>query len=107
MDARWRDRGETHPCVQRAATLRHLPGSFFTFQKIALLVDAYKGRVQHFDPLGYVLFVSFFSHLIAGLLVVGGHIMEYIVRNKIAALLLPRIGLSIQVDCVKWLSDPG
>src|SRR4029078_5020437 len=40
--------------------------SFFIFQKIALLVDASKGEVQHFSPLSYTLFVSFFPQLIAG-----------------------------------------
>jgi alginate O-acetyltransferase complex protein AlgI len=40
--------------------------SFFTFQKIALLVDAYQGKVQRLDFLDYVLFVTFFPQLIAG-----------------------------------------
>jgi alginate O-acetyltransferase complex protein AlgI len=40
--------------------------SFFTFQKIAFLVDAYRGKVDHFDLLDFALFVSFFPQLIAG-----------------------------------------
>ncbi|HYM03974.1 MAG TPA: MBOAT family protein [Stellaceae bacterium] len=40
--------------------------SFFTFQKIALLVDAYQGKVRRLDFLDYVLFVTFFPQLIAG-----------------------------------------
>jgi D-alanyl-lipoteichoic acid acyltransferase DltB (MBOAT superfamily) len=40
--------------------------SFFIFQKIALLVDAYQGKVRRLDFLDYVLFVTFFPQLIAG-----------------------------------------
>jgi len=40
--------------------------SFFTFQKIAFLVDAYRGRVDRLNFLDSSLFVSFFPQLIAG-----------------------------------------
>jgi alginate O-acetyltransferase complex protein AlgI len=40
--------------------------SFFTFQKIAFLVDIYVGGVVSFDLLHYSLFVTFFPQLIAG-----------------------------------------
>ncbi len=40
--------------------------SFYTFQKIALLVDIYRREVTEIDPLGYVFFISFFPQLIAG-----------------------------------------
>jgi D-alanyl-lipoteichoic acid acyltransferase DltB (MBOAT superfamily) len=40
--------------------------SFFIFQKIAYLVDCYKGRVRGRDPLRFALFVMFFPQLIAG-----------------------------------------
>jgi alginate O-acetyltransferase complex protein AlgI len=40
--------------------------SFFTFQKIAFLVDVYVGGVVSFDLLHYSLFVTFFPQLIAG-----------------------------------------
>ena len=40
--------------------------SFFTFQQVAFLVDAYQKRVSDTDPLNYSLFVSFFPQLIAG-----------------------------------------
>src|SRR5262245_33078561 len=40
--------------------------SFFTFQKIAFLVDVYVGGVASFDLLHYALFVTFFPQLIAG-----------------------------------------
>jgi len=40
--------------------------SFFTFQKIAYLVDSYLGKVKENSFLNYVLFAAFFPQLIAG-----------------------------------------
>lgn len=40
--------------------------SFFTFQQLAYLVDAYKGITKEFKFSHYVLFVTFFPQLIAG-----------------------------------------
>jgi len=51
----------------------HLPSvviplaiSFFTFQQIAYLVDAYEGQTKEYNILKYMLFVCFFPQLIAG-----------------------------------------
>ena len=51
--------------------------SFFTFQKIAYLVDAYKGKTREYGFLNYCLFVLFFPQLIAGPIV---HHKEIIVQ---------------------------
>ena len=40
--------------------------SFFTFQQIAYLIDAHDGAVTEHDFGRYVLFITFFPHLIAG-----------------------------------------
>ncbi len=40
--------------------------SFFTFQQIAYLVDAYRGEVKEYKFVHYCLFVTFFPQLIAG-----------------------------------------
>ena len=40
--------------------------SFFTFQKIAYLVDSYRGETLGYNFLNYALFVTFFPQLIAG-----------------------------------------
>ncbi|NJK54805.1 MAG: MBOAT family protein [Pleurocapsa sp. SU_5_0] len=40
--------------------------SFFTFQQIAYLVDAYRGETKEYDLRKYMLFVCFFPQLIAG-----------------------------------------
>lgn len=40
--------------------------SFFTFTQIAFLVDAYLGKVTEYRFVYYLLFVTYFPHLIAG-----------------------------------------
>lgn len=40
--------------------------SFFVFQKIAYLVDAYRGQTRGYNFIDYSLFVTFFPQLIAG-----------------------------------------
>jgi alginate O-acetyltransferase complex protein AlgI len=40
--------------------------SFFTFQKIAYLVDSYRGETLGYNFLSYALFVTFFPQLMAG-----------------------------------------
>lgn len=40
--------------------------SFFTFTQIAFLVDSYRGKVKEINFNHYMLFVTYFPHLIAG-----------------------------------------
>jgi alginate O-acetyltransferase complex protein AlgI len=40
--------------------------SFFTFTQIAFLVDVHRALAEEYDPVHYVLFVTYFPHLIAG-----------------------------------------
>lgn len=40
--------------------------SFFTFTQIAFLVDAYRGIAREYNFIHYVLFVTYFPHLVAG-----------------------------------------
>jgi alginate O-acetyltransferase complex protein AlgI len=49
--------------------------SFFTFQQIAYLVDAYRGLAREYHFIDYCLFVSFFPQLIAGPIVHHGEMM--------------------------------
>ena len=71
--------------------------SFFTFQQIAYLVDAYKGITQEYRFTHYALFVTFFPQLIAGPIV---HHKEMLPQFMQQNTLKPRldnaaIGLSI------------
>jgi len=69
--------------------------SFFTFQKIAFLVDAYRGRVHHLDLPDYTLFVSFFPQLIAGPIVHHSEVLpQFLRRGKVPAQVLA-IGVTI------------
>jgi alginate O-acetyltransferase complex protein AlgI len=40
--------------------------SFFTFTQIAFLVDVHRNIAREYNPVHYLLFVTFFPHLIAG-----------------------------------------
>lgn len=40
--------------------------SFFTFTQIAFLVDTYQGKVKEYNFIHYILFVTYFPHLVAG-----------------------------------------
>ena len=40
--------------------------SFFTFTQIAFLADTYQGKAKEYNFVHYILFVTFFPHLIAG-----------------------------------------
>ncbi len=51
---------------QMANIILPLGISFFTFTQIAFLVDTYQGKVREFNFVHYVLFVTYFPHLIAG-----------------------------------------
>ncbi|WP_201265625.1 MBOAT family protein [Mariprofundus sp. EBB-1] len=50
--------------------------SFFTFQQIAYLVDAYQRKTEEHSFLHYALFVTFFPQLIAGPIVHHGEMMR-------------------------------
>ena len=58
--------GVDPPAPGEGGILLPLAISFFTFQKIAFLVDSYGGRIKDGTVLDYLLFVSFFPQLIAG-----------------------------------------
>jgi len=52
--------------------------SFFTFQQISFIVDAYKGEIKNYSPIDYALFVTFFPQLIAGPIVSHDEMMPQI-----------------------------
>ncbi|HET9384235.1 MAG TPA: MBOAT family O-acyltransferase [Gemmatimonadales bacterium] len=68
--------------------------SFITFQKIALLVDAHGGRVEHISFEDYCLFVLFFPQLIAGPIV---HYRELLPQFHRFTCIVDRENLSVGV----------
>jgi D-alanyl-lipoteichoic acid acyltransferase DltB (MBOAT superfamily) len=57
--------------------------SFFTFQQITYLVDAYKGETKEYKFLHYCLFVTFFPQLIAGPIVHHREMLPQFAKNCI------------------------
>jgi D-alanyl-lipoteichoic acid acyltransferase DltB (MBOAT superfamily) len=57
--------------------------SFFTFQQIAYLVDAYQGETREYSLFKYTLFVTFFPQLIAGPIVHHKDILPQFSRRSI------------------------
>ncbi len=56
--------------------------SFFTFQQVAYLIDAYRREIHHNTFLDYVLFVAFFPQLIAGPIVNHHEMMPQFARMR-------------------------
>jgi len=56
--------------------------SFFTFQQIAYLVDAYQNKTKEYNFLQYSLFVTFFPQLIAGPIVHHREMMTQFAKNS-------------------------
>jgi D-alanyl-lipoteichoic acid acyltransferase DltB (MBOAT superfamily) len=57
--------------------------SFFTFTQIAYLVDVHAGKVSERNPLHYVLFVTYYPHLIAGPVLHHAEMMPQFARTDI------------------------
>jgi D-alanyl-lipoteichoic acid acyltransferase DltB (MBOAT superfamily) len=57
--------------------------SFFTFTQIAFLVDTYQGKVREANPIHYLLFVTYFPHLIAGPILHHGQMMPQFAQSSI------------------------
>ena len=57
--------------------------SFFTFQQIAYLVDAYRGYTKEYNFLHYCLFVTFFPQLIAGPIVHHKEVLPQFARDVV------------------------
>jgi alginate O-acetyltransferase complex protein AlgI len=69
--------------------------SFFTFQKIAFLVDAYRDRVDRLNFIDYVLFVTFFPQLIAGPIVHHSEVMRQFRDQTLVSMQTVSLGVTI------------
>jgi alginate O-acetyltransferase complex protein AlgI len=56
--------------------------SFFTFTQIAFLVDVYRGIAREYNFVHYLLFVSYFPHLIAGPIIHHKQVMPQFAANE-------------------------
>jgi D-alanyl-lipoteichoic acid acyltransferase DltB (MBOAT superfamily) len=71
--------------------------SFFTFQQIAYLVDAYRGETKEYNFLHYCLFVTFFPQLIAGPIVHHKEMLPQFARDAIYRLNSRHIAVGITI----------
>lgn len=71
--------------------------SFFTFTQIAFLVDCYQGKVSERKFTHYLLFVSYFPHLIAGPVLHHAQMMPQFSKRSTYKLNYESIGLGILI----------
>jgi D-alanyl-lipoteichoic acid acyltransferase DltB (MBOAT superfamily) len=71
--------------------------SFYTFQQIAYLVDAYRGEVRRHDLAGYSLFVSFFPQLVAGPIVHHRDLLDQFARKQRFALNSANLSIGLTI----------
>jgi alginate O-acetyltransferase complex protein AlgI len=71
--------------------------SFFTFTQIAFLVDCYQGKVKEKNFVHYLLFVTYFPHLIAGPVLHHAQMMPQFAKKETYSLDYEKIGLGILI----------
>ena len=71
--------------------------SFFTFQQIAYLVDAYRGETREYDFLHYCLFVTFFPQLIAGPIVHHKEMLPQFAKDWIYRINFEQLSLGVSI----------
>ena len=71
--------------------------SFFTFQQIAFLVDAYRGLTREYNFLHYCLFVTFFPQLIAGPIVHHKEMLPQFANDKLYRLKASHLSVGITI----------
>lgn len=74
--------------------------SFFTFQQITYLVDAYRGEAREYDFLHYCLFVTFFPQLIAGPIVHHREMLPQFARDTIYSLRAKHVAVGLTIFAI-------
>jgi len=74
--------------------------SFFTFQKIAFLVDSYHRKIEHYSFLHYCLFVTFFPQLIAGPIVHYRELMPEFLRIRMNGLTFRHLAVGLSIFAI-------
>ena len=77
--------------------------SFFTFTQITFLVDTARGQVKEVDFTRYLLFVTYFPHLIAGPILHHAEMMPQFARPDIARFSSRRMALGLSIFTVGLL----
>ncbi|MBH5319411.1 MBOAT family protein [Paenibacillus sp. GSMTC-2017] len=74
--------------------------SFFTFQQVSYLVDCYKGKIDKYSFVDYILFITFFPQLIAGPIVYHHEIMPQFYRSNRIKINVDNISLGIFIFAI-------
>ena len=74
--------------------------SFFTFTQIAYLVDVYRGIVREYSSSHYLLFVTYFPHLIAGPVLHHAQMMPQFARSETYRPQLDKIAVGLSIFVV-------
>jgi alginate O-acetyltransferase complex protein AlgI len=71
--------------------------SFFSFTQIAFLVDTYQGKVKEFNFVRYLLFVSYFPHLIAGPILHHKEMMPQFAKRNVSHLNWENVAVGLTI----------
>jgi len=71
--------------------------SFFTFTQIAFLVDVYRGLAREYNFIHYLLFVTYFPHLIAGPVLHHAQMMPQFAKKITYKLQLDNVALGLSI----------
>ncbi|MEO8631569.1 MAG: MBOAT family O-acyltransferase, partial [Betaproteobacteria bacterium] len=71
--------------------------SFFTFTQIAFLVDSYQGKVRKRNFIHYLLFVTYFPHLIAGPVLHHSQMMPQFAKPETYRIDLGKVAMGIGI----------
>lgn len=71
--------------------------SFFTFTQIAYLVDVYKGKAKEFCFSHYIIFVTYFPHLIAGPILHHGEMMPQFAKAETYRFSYDKLALGLSI----------
>jgi alginate O-acetyltransferase complex protein AlgI len=74
--------------------------SFFTFQQIVFLVEAYRGQAGDYDLLRYALLVTFFPHLIAGPIVHYREMLSQFTRPGVRRVQASHFAVGVTIFCI-------
>lgn len=74
--------------------------SFFTFQQITYLVDAYRGETREYHFLHYALFVTFFPQLIAGPIVHHREMLPQFAQDTLYRLKAEHLAVGVTVFAI-------
>jgi D-alanyl-lipoteichoic acid acyltransferase DltB (MBOAT superfamily) len=88
------------PPIHLAHIVLPIAISFFTFQQIVFLVEAYRGRAEDYDFLHYALLVSFYPHLIAGPIVHYREMLTQFTRPSVRKFASSHFAIGTTIFCI-------